>query len=148
MYGLGSQFITFKILSNKQQPASVSIRPSPSNSQHRVTAWLHLGISTPGTNSSPLRLLYSSGRVAPSKTQLGNELGLHHPGNSRASTPSRQLQTKMQHHHPSPAQLILCRGWRLVVSGHSQSLQLTSLGKSFPLICQQQTRINCKRRVY
>ena len=36
----------------------------------------------------------------------------------------------------------------MVVSGHSQSLQLTGLGKSFPLICQQQPRLNYKRRVY
>ena len=35
-----------------------------------------------------------------------------------------------------------------VVSGHSQSLQVTDLYKSFPLICQQQPRLNYKRRVY
>ena len=36
-----------------------------------------------------------------------------------------------------------------MVSGHSQSLQLlTGLGKSLPLICQQQPRPNYKRRVY
>ena len=37
------------------------------------------------------RVFYSSGRVAPGKTQVGAELGLHHLGNSRASVPSGQL---------------------------------------------------------
>ena len=36
----------------------------------------------------------------------------------------------------------------MVVSGHSQLLQLTGLGKSLPLTCQQQPRLNYKRRVY
>ena len=36
----------------------------------------------------------------------------------------------------------------MVVSGHSQSLQLTGLGKSLPFICQQQPRLNYKRKVY
>ena len=36
----------------------------------------------------------------------------------------------------------------MVVIGHSQSLQLTGLGKSLQLICQQQPRLNYKRRVY
>ena len=40
------------------------------------------------------------------------------------------------------------RGWRLVVSGHRQSLQLIGLGKPLPLICQQQPRLNYKGRVY
>ena len=35
-----------------------------------------------------------------------------------------------------------------MVSGYSQSLQLTSLGKPLPLTCQQQLRLNYKRRVY
>ena len=35
-----------------------------------------------------------------------------------------------------------------MVSGHCQSLQLTGLGKSLPLIRQQQPRLNYKRRVY
>ena len=35
-----------------------------------------------------------------------------------------------------------------MVSGHSQSFQLTGLGKSLPLIFQQKQRLNCKRRVY
>ena len=33
----------------------------------------------------------------------------------------------------------------MVVSGHSQSFQLTGLGKSLSLICQQQPRLNYKR---
>ena len=35
-----------------------------------------------------------------------------------------------------------------MVSDHSQSLQLTGLGNYLPLICQQQPKLNYKRRVY
>ena len=80
-------------------------------------------------------MFYSSGRVAPGKTQVEADLGLHHPGNTRASAPSGLLQTTTEIHHSAPAELILHNGQRLVVSGHSQSLQLTGLGKSLPLIC-------------
>ena len=40
--------------------------------------------------------------------------------------------------------------WRVEVGGqcHSQSLQLTGLGKSLPLTCQQQSKLNYKRRVH
>ena len=123
-------------------------RPGTSSSHPRFTAWLHLGSSKPSTSNSHLRLLYSPGRVAPGKTQVEADLGLHHLGNPRARAPSGQLQTTSEHHHPAPAQLIIHRGQRLVVSGHSQSLQLTGLGKSLPLTCQQQPRLNYKRRVY
>ena len=75
-------------------------------------------------------------------------VGLYHLGNPRVSAPSGQLQTMLEHHHTAPAQLILHGGWRNVVSGHSQSLQLPSLGKSLSLICQQQPRLNYKRRAY
>ena len=54
----------------------------------------------------------------------------------------------LEHHHLAPAQLILHGGWELVVSDHSQSLQLIGLGKSLPLISQQQPMLNYKRRVY
>ena len=132
-----------KFYQTSQQLDSVS----PSGSQIRVTAWLHLGISKPSTSSSHLRLLYSSGRVAWGKTQVEAELGLHHPGNPRANVPSGQLQTTSEHHHPAPAQLILHGGRRLVVSVYSQSLQMTGLGKSLSLICQQQPSLNYKRKV-
>ena len=102
-------------------------------------------ISKPSTSR---RWLCSSGRVAPSRTQVGADVGLHHPRNPRTSAPSGQLQTTVEYHHPAPEKLILHGGWRLVVSGHSQSLQLTGLGKSFPLICQQQPRLNYNRKVY
>ena len=82
------------------------------------------------------------------KTQVGTDLGLHHLGNPRAKVPSGQLQTMQEYHHPVLAQLILHGLWRLVISGHSQSLQLTGLGKSLPLICQQQPRLNYKRGEY
>ena len=131
-----------------QQLASVSPRPSTSNSRLRFIAWLHLGISKSSTSSSHLRLLYSLARVALGKTQVGTDLGLHHPGNPRASVPSRQLKTTTEHHHPAPAQLILPRAQRVVVSGHSHSFQLTGLGVSLLLIFQQQPRFNYKMRVY
>ena len=41
-------------------------------------------IFKPSTNSNHLRLLYTTGRVALGKTQVGADLGLHHPGNPRA----------------------------------------------------------------
>ena len=78
----------------------------------------------------------------------GQNLGPHDPGNLRASAPSGQLQTMSEHHHPPPEQLILHRGWRLVVSGHSQFLLLAGLGKSLLLTCQQRPRLNYKRSVY
>ena len=49
----------------------------------------------------------------------------------------------------APTQLSLQSSQRLVVSGHSQSLQLTCWGvKSFLLTCQQKSRLSYKRRVY
>ena len=105
--------------------------------------------SSPAPSNSHLRLLYSSHRVAPSKTQVEADLGLHRPGNPRACASSGQLQAMLEHHHPAPAQLLLHRGQRLVVvSGHSQSLQLTGLGKPLPLTCQQQSSLNYKSGVY
>ena len=126
----------------------MSHRPDTSSSQPRFTTWLRQEISMPSTSSSHLRLHYSSHRVAPSKTQVGSNLALHHPGNPRACIPSGQLQTTSEHHYPVHAELILYRGQRLVVSGHSQSLQLTGLGKSLPSICQQQPRLNYKKTAY
>ena len=122
-------------------------RPSTSSSQPIFIAWICLGISKPSTSSNHLRLLYS-GSMAPGKTQVAADPGLHHLGNPRACAGSGQLQTTSEHHHPAPAQLILHRGQRLVVSGHNQSLQLTGMGKSLPSICQQQSRLNYKRKVY
>ena len=85
-----------------------------SSRQPRLTAWLCLGVSKTSTSSRHLRLLYSSGRVALGKTQVGADLGLHHSGNPRASIPSRQLQTMSEHHHLAPTQLIL-HGWQRLV---------------------------------
>ena len=122
-----------------------SPRPSTRSSQPRIIAWLCLGISSCSRSSSHLRLLYSSGREAPGKTQVGADLGLHHPGNPRACTPNGQLQA-MSEHHPAPAQLFLHGGGqRVVLSGHSQPLQLPGLGISLPLICQQQSRLSYKK---
>ena len=100
------------------------------------------------TSSSHPRLLYSSCRVVLDKTQVGADLGLHHPGNPRDSTPSGQLQTMSEYRHPASMQLIIYGGQKLVVSGHSQSLQQPGLGESLQLTCKQQSRLNYKRRVH
>ena len=121
-------------------------RPSTNSSQPRLTAWLCLGISK--TPAQGVTILHCFRRTVPGKTQVAAALGLHHLGNSRACVPSRQLQTTSEHYHPAPVQFILHRGQRLVVNGHSQSLQLTGLGKSCPFTCQEQPRLNYKRRVY
>ena len=71
-------------------------RPGTSGSQPRFTVWLHLGISKPSTCSSLLRLPCSSGRVALGKTQVGADLGLHHPENPRACEPIGKLQTMLE----------------------------------------------------
>ena len=113
-------------LSEPSSPYLLISGPTSSNSssQPRFTAWLPLGTCKPRTSSSHLILLYSSGRVALGRTEEGADLGLHHPGNSRACTLSGRLQTTLEHNHPGPAQLILHRERRLGVSSHSQSLQL------------------------
>ena len=116
-------------------------RPGTSSSHPRFTAWLHLGVSKSSTSSSHLRLFYGSSKVAPGKTQVGSDLGLHHLGNPRTCVPSRQLQTMSEHHLPALPQLIFYGGGRWVVSGPSQSLQLTGLSKSLLLTCQQQSSL-------
>ena len=88
----------------------MSPRLGTGSSQLRFIAWLHLGISKTSKSSSPLRLLYSSGRVASGKTQLRADLGLYHLGNPKARTPSGQVQIMLENHHPAPAQLILHSG--------------------------------------
>ena len=49
---------------------------------------------------------------------------------------------------PCPCTADPPQGQRVVVCGHNQSLLLTGLSKSLPLTCQQQPRLNYKRRVY
>ena len=93
-------------------------------------------------------MLCSSCWVAPGRSQVGVNLSMHHPGNHIACAPTGQLQTMLEYHHTAPAQLIHHGGQRLVVSGHSPSLQLTGLCKSLLFNCQQQSRLNYKRRVY
>ena len=79
---------------------------------------------------------------------MGADLGLHHLGNLRASAPSGQLQTTSEHHHPAcPCTADPPR--RAEAGGQwSQPVLAAGLGKSLSLIYQQQTRLNCKRRVY
>ena len=70
-------------------------------------------------------------------------------GKPRACVPSgTHGSTTWEYHHPAPAQLIIYSGQRLVVSVHSQSLQLTVQGKSLPFIYQQQPKLSYMRRVY
>ena len=139
-------------------------RPCTSSSWPAFTAWAHLGTPKPSTSSSHLQITVSLVPSAPRQTQAVANLGLHHLGNSRASATSGELQTMLDHHHPTTstndtvkgqtqrapepcwrksssvewasAQLILHGRQRLVVSGHSQSLQLTDLGKSLPFTWQ------------
>ena len=120
---------------------------STSSSQPRFTTWFCLWISKPSISSSHLSLLCRSGKVSQAKHRWGRTLPvpLRKP---RACAPNGEQQTLLEHHYFSPAQLILHKEQRLVVSGHSQSLQLTVLGKAIPLTCQQQSRLNYKRRVY
>ena len=119
--------------------------PTPLGNPHTI---VHVHGSCIGSLTAPFPTLYFISQAGcPQANTGGADLGLYHPGNPRASAPSGQLQTMSEHHHPAPAQLIL-RWQRLVVSGHSQSLQLTGLGKSLPLTGQQQSRLNYTRRVY
>ena len=73
-------------------------RHGTSSSQPRFTTWLHLGISKPrGTRSSHLRLLYSSCRAVPGKTQVVADLGVsttqETPGPSHPVDSNRPLQS-------------------------------------------------------
>ena len=134
--------------SPKQATPSLSEPQAQHYQQPRFTAWLHLGISMPSTSSSHLRLLCSSGRVP-----QANTLRLTSAHTTWETPEPVHLVDSLrphpsEYHHPVLAQLILHRGWRLVVSGHSQSLQLISVGKSLPLMCQQQPALNYKRRIY
>ena len=121
-------------------------------------------------------LLCSLCLVVLGRTQMEVVLDLLLLGGPRGRSLSVQLQSTSKHHYPtisksntfkgrtqqeskpaegSPAlwkgpfaHVILHCGQRLMVTGHSQSLQLIGLGKSLPLICQQQSRLNYKARVY
>ena len=124
--------------------------PGTSKSQPRFTAWLCLGISKISTSSSHLRLLYSSGRMAWGRTQAGADLGAASPRKSQ-NLLTQWTTTDHMGAPPSCPHLFTAdppQGQRVVVSDHSQSLQLIGLGKSLPLISQQQLKLNYKRRVY
>ena len=114
--------LKLQLASVKLQPLYILLsgpRPSTSSSQPRSTVWLCLGISKPSTSSSHLRLLCSSGRVDLGRTQVGTDVSLHHSGNPRACVPSGQTQIMLEHHHHTPAPLILNGGVRLMFSGHT-----------------------------
>ena len=129
---------------------SCQVAPGPALAAASVSSQLGFSWEYPGPAqvAATYRLFCRLCSMAPGRTQVGADLGLHHLGNLWANEPHGQLQTMLEHHHPAPAQLILHGGQRLVVRGHSQSLQLTGLGKSLPLICQQQSKLNYKRRVF
>ena len=83
---------------------------------------------SPAQVAAICRLLYSSSWWPWAEHRLGLILACtRQPHSLRIQWTE---QTLLEHHHLSPAQLILHGGWRLVVSGHSQSLQLIGLGKS------------------
>ena len=96
-------------------PATVPLakwpRPSTSFSQPIFMAGLCLGSSKPSTSSNHLRLLYSSGSVAPGKTQAETDLGLRHPTHPIACAYSGKLQTMSEHHYYAPAQWIFGDQW-------------------------------------
>ena len=119
--------------------------PCTSSSQPRFTAWLCLGISKPSTRSSHLRLPYSSGRMAPGKHRQGLTLAC----TTRKPQALNTQWTATDHSGaPPPCPCTANPQRRVVVSGHRQSLLLTGLDKSLPLICQQPPRLNYKRRVH
>ena len=117
---------------------------APGNSsQPRLTALLPLGISKSSISSSIyLRLIYSSGWMAPGKTQVGADLGLHNLGNPKAKAPSGPPSLCPCTADP-PQRAEVCGQWSQPIS-----LQLTGLGKSLPLNSQQQPRVIYTRRVY
>ena len=120
-------------------------RQDTSSSQPRFLAWLCLAISKPSKSNSHFQSIYSSGRVPQAKYRWGLTLACT---NRETPGPAHPVDSYRHHHHLTPAQLILHGGWKLMVSGHSQSLQLTGLGKSLPLTCQEQPRLNYKRTTY
>ena len=101
----------------------------PSSSQIRVTTWLHLAISKPYTRNSHLTLLYSSGRVPWAKHMKGLIFVC-----TTQDTPGPAHLVDSYRLHQRTTTLPL-HSWsstdhgrqRLVVSGNSQSLQLTIL---------------------
>ena len=120
-------------------------RPGISNSQPRFTAWLHLRTSMPSTSSSHLKLLYSSCKVADHRWGLTLACTTWKPQSlCTQSTATDHVRTQP----PCPCMANL--PWRVEVGGqcHSQYLKLTGLGKSLPLTCQQQSKLNYKRRVH
>ena len=52
----------------------------------------------------------SKAYMTPGRTQVGADLGLHHPGNPRAYTASEQLQSMVERHHPASSLLISMEG--------------------------------------
>ena len=122
-------------------------RPGTNSSQTRVTAWLHLGNSKPiqGTAISSCFVVHAGWSWEEHRWELTLACTIQ-------LTPGSVYP--MDSHRPLGAppffscKLILHGGWRMVVSSHSQSLQLTGLSKYLPLTCQQQSSINYKRMMY
>ena len=124
-----------KSYQTKQQLASVSPRPGISSSQISFTPWLPLEISKPRRSSSHLIFIAQVGWLW-AKHRWGLTLSCTTQGTPE---PVHPVDSYRPHWSitPAPALLIIHGGQMLVVSGQSQSLQLTGLGKSLPLICQR-----------
>ena len=89
--------------------------------------------------------VYSLCQGVPDREQVEADLGLYHSGNPRVCTPRRQLQSTLEYH---PTTSTSHGGRWLLARGHSQAYQLSGLGKSLPLTCQQQSGLIYKRREY
>ena len=123
---------------------------------------------SPGQVAATYRSLCSSFWVVPGEAQAVADLGLYLTGGLRASTPNGQLQTTLKH-HPTTATSNTLKGGlsrHLSSAGVRPALQGGILhcwssmvvaatpcshqpgGKSLPLMCQQQSRLNYNMRVY
>ena len=97
-------------------------RPSTSSSQPRFKLCFTWESPSPAKVATISDCFIVQAEWPQTKIQVGADLGLYQLGNPRACAPSGKLQTMLEHHHPAPAQLILHRGQRLVVSGQNLSL--------------------------
>ena len=122
-------------------------RPSTNSSQPRLTVQHYLGIFKPSKGRSHLRLLYTSCRVTPGKTQVGTDLAC-----TTQETPEPVHPVDTYRPGQSTTTLPL-HNWSFVEAEAGgqwtqPALAADSLGKSLPLTCQHQSRFNYKKRVY
>ena len=79
------------------------------------------------------------------KTLVEAVLGLHHPENPRASTPSGQLHSTPEHHYPAPAELMLHGWYTWVVSGQPHKTQEHNHAEHNPTEQHEKKRIQKMR---